>query len=98
MSYKDADDKYSITYSLVYKWTRAYIDKGPTALKYQKREPKLNSEIYERKLTEVENVKGFFGTLKTEMYYEKKFKTLEKLSEKIVGYINFYNKKDLRKD
>lgn len=28
MSHKDAADKYSITYALVYKWTRAYIDKG----------------------------------------------------------------------
>jgi transposase-like protein len=57
MSYKGAADKYSITYALVYKWTRAYIDKGPEALKYQKRGPKRKSEIDESNLTEVENLK-----------------------------------------
>ena len=45
MSYKDAADKFSITYALVYKWTRAYIDNGPEALKYQKRGPKSKSEM-----------------------------------------------------
>ncbi|MDR7871710.1 MAG: transposase [Tissierellaceae bacterium] len=57
MSYKDAVDKYSITYALVYKWTRAYIDKGPDALKYQKRGPKPKTEIDESNLTEVEKLK-----------------------------------------
>jgi transposase-like protein len=57
MSYKDAADKYSITYALVYKWTRDYINKGPEALKYQKRGPKSKSEIDENNLTEVEKLK-----------------------------------------
>jgi len=57
MSYKNAADKYSITYALVYKWTRAYIDKGPEALKYQKRGPKPKSEIDENNLTEMEKLK-----------------------------------------
>ena len=57
MSYKDAADKYSITYALVYKWTRDYIDKGPEALKYQKRGRKPKSEIDESSLTEVERLK-----------------------------------------
>ena len=57
ISYKDAADKYSITYALVYKWTRAYIDKGPESLKYQKRGPKPKSEIDESNLTEVEKLK-----------------------------------------
>lgn len=57
MSYKDAADKYSITYALVYKWTRTYIDKGPEALKYQKRGPKKKSEIDENSLTEVDRLK-----------------------------------------
>lgn len=42
-------------------------------------------------------MEGFFGTLKTEMYHGKKFKTLEKLKEKIVRYIKFYNEKRLQK-
>lgn len=57
MSYKDGADKYAITYALVYKWTRAYINKGPEALKYQKRGPKPKSEIDESNLTEVEKLK-----------------------------------------
>lgn len=57
MSYKDAADKYTITYALVYKWTRAYIDKGPEALKYQKCGPKSKPDIDESKLTEVEKLK-----------------------------------------
>lgn len=57
MGYKDAADKYSIPYALVYKWTRAYIDKGPEALQYQKRGPKRRSEIDESNLTEVEKLK-----------------------------------------
>jgi transposase-like protein len=57
MSYKDAADKFSITYALVYKWTRAYIDKGLEALKYQKRGPKPKSEINENNSTEVEKLK-----------------------------------------
>jgi transposase-like protein len=71
MSYKDAADKYSITYALVYKWTKAYIGKGPEALKYQKRGPKAKSEIDESNLTEVEK-------LKLELEKEK---TLRKRSE-----------------
>jgi transposase-like protein len=57
MSYKDAADKFSITYALVYKWTRSYIDKGPEVLKYQKRGPKSKSEIDKSNLTEVEKLK-----------------------------------------
>jgi transposase len=57
MSYKDAADKYAITYALVYRWTRAYIDKGPEALKHQKRGPKPKSKMDESKLTEVEKLK-----------------------------------------
>lgn len=57
MSYKDAADKYTINYALVYRWTKAYIDKGPEALEYQKRGPKPKSEIDESHLTEVEKLK-----------------------------------------
>lgn len=57
MSYKDAADMFSITYALVYKWTRAYIDKGPEALKYQKRGPKTKSEVDESNLTEIDKLK-----------------------------------------
>ncbi|QTL98828.1 DDE-type integrase/transposase/recombinase [Iocasia frigidifontis] len=35
-------------------------------------------------------MEGFFGLLKTEMFYGKKFKSLEELTEKIVEYIEFY--------
>lgn len=38
-------------------------------------------------------MEGFFGILKSEMFYEKKFKSLEELAEKIVEYIEFYNER-----
>ena len=42
-------------------------------------------------------MEGFFGILKTEMFYGKKFKTLEELKDKIVKYIKFYNEKRFQK-
>lgn len=57
MSYKDGADKFSLNYALVYKWTKAYIDKGPEALIYKKRGPKSKSEIDESSLTEVDKLK-----------------------------------------
>ncbi len=57
MSYTNAADKYSITYALVYKWTKSYIDKGSEALKYKKRGPKVISEIDKGNLTEVQKLK-----------------------------------------
>lgn len=42
-------------------------------------------------------MEGFFGTLKVEMYYGKKFKTLEELRGRIVEYIKFYNEKRFQK-
>jgi len=57
MNYKDAADKYSITYALVYKWTKQYIDKGEEGLKYNKRGPKAKSEVNESNLSEVEKLK-----------------------------------------
>lgn len=57
MSYKGAANKYSITYALVYKWTKAYLKNGEEALKYQKRGPKSKSEIDRNNLIEVEKLK-----------------------------------------
>lgn len=42
-------------------------------------------------------MEGFFGILKTEMFYGKEFKTLEELKGKIVEYIRFYNEKRFQK-
>ncbi len=36
-------------------------------------------------------MEGFFGILKSEMFYGKKYKSLDELAEKIVEYIEFYN-------
>lgn len=57
MSYKDAADKYSVTYALVYNWTKAYMSKGPEALKYKKRGPIPKSEVDESNLTEIQKLK-----------------------------------------
>lgn len=38
-----------------------------------------------------------FGTLKVEIFYEKTFKTIEELRERIIEYIKFYNEERLQK-
>ena len=57
MNYKDAANKYSVSYALVYKWTKAYMAEGPEALNYKKRGPKSKSEVDESNLTEIEKLK-----------------------------------------
>ena len=42
-------------------------------------------------------MEGFFGTLKTEMFYGKRFRSMEELITKINGYIKFYNEGRLQK-
>lgn len=42
-------------------------------------------------------MEGFWGTLKAEMYYLKKFNTYEELEQAIDEYIKFYNTKRLQK-
>lgn len=43
-------------------------------------------------------MEGFFGILKSEMFYGKKFKSFDELIEKIVEYIEFYNKRRFQKN
>jgi putative transposase len=42
-------------------------------------------------------MEGFFGILKTEMFYGKRFNSMENLIEKIKAYITFYNEKRFQK-
>lgn len=42
-------------------------------------------------------MEGFWGSLKSENYYLKKFETYEELELDIKEYINFYNTKRLQK-
>lgn len=42
-------------------------------------------------------MEGFWGTLKSEMYYLRKFDTYEELEQAINEYIEFYNTKRLQK-
>lgn len=42
-------------------------------------------------------MEGFWGTLKSEMYYLRKFDTYEELEQAINEYIKFYNTKRLQK-
>ncbi|WP_315077458.1 IS3 family transposase [uncultured Clostridium sp.] len=42
-------------------------------------------------------MEGFWGTLKSEMYYLRKFDTYEELEQAIDEYIDFYNTKGLQK-
>ncbi|MCU7615766.1 IS3 family transposase [Chryseobacterium sp. PBS4-4] len=41
-------------------------------------------------------IENFFGTLKSEMFYTKKFKTIEDLKKEIKEYINYYNNDRIR--
>lgn len=41
-------------------------------------------------------IENFFGTLKSEMFYTKKFKTVNELKKEIKEYINYYNNKRIR--
>ncbi|BBK78994.1 MULTISPECIES: IS3 family transposase [Clostridium] len=43
------------------------------------------------------SMEGFWGTLKSEMYYLRKFDTYEELEQAIDEYIDFYNTKRLQK-
>lgn len=43
-------------------------------------------------------MEGFWGILKSEMYYLSKFNTYEELEQAIHEYIEFYNKKRLQKN
>ena len=42
-------------------------------------------------------MEAFWGTLKSEMYYLRKFSTFEELEKAIDEYIKFYNTKRLQK-
>ncbi|MBD7910722.1 transposase [Clostridium sp. Sa3CVN1] len=42
-------------------------------------------------------MEGFWGILKSEMYYLRKFSTYEDLEQSIKNYIEFYNTKRLQK-
>ena len=41
-------------------------------------------------------IENFFGTLKSEMFYTKKFKTIDELKKEIKRYINYYNNDRIR--
>lgn len=41
-------------------------------------------------------IENFFGTLKSEMFYTKKFKTIDELKKEIKEYINYYNHERIR--
>lgn len=41
-------------------------------------------------------IENFFGTLKSEMFYTKKFKTIGELKKEIKEYINYYNHDRIR--
>jgi len=42
-------------------------------------------------------MEGFFGSLKTEMFYSKKFRSLDEVKAKIIEYIEFYNNRRFQK-
>lgn len=57
MNYKEAADKHTIKYALVYQWVKKYLKDGDKALEYKKRGPRTKSKIDESELSEVERLK-----------------------------------------
>jgi transposase-like protein len=57
MNYKEAANQYGVNYSLVYKWTKSYLEDGEESLQYKKRGPKEKSSINEFDLSEVEQLR-----------------------------------------
>jgi transposase-like protein len=57
MNYKEAADKYSVKYALVYQWVKKYLKDGDEGLKHKKRGPRAKSKIDESTLSEVERLK-----------------------------------------
>jgi transposase len=57
MDYKEAANRYSITYALIYKWTKAYLKDGEEALQYKKRGPKPPKPLKKQNLSEIERLK-----------------------------------------
>lgn len=57
MNYKNTAEQYGIKYALVYQWVRKYMKDGADALKQKKRGPKLQSEIDEDSLDDIEKLK-----------------------------------------
>ena len=41
-------------------------------------------------------IENFFGTLKSELFYIKKFRTIEELKTEIKHYINYYNNERIK--
>ena len=41
-------------------------------------------------------IENFFGILKSEMFYTKKFKSIEELKHEIIQYINYYNNERIK--
>jgi transposase-like protein len=64
LNYKDAAEKYSIKYALVYRWVKKYLKDGESSLEYKKRGPKEITKINEAELDEI-------GRLKLELERER---------------------------
>lgn len=43
-------------------------------------------------------MEGFFGTLKSEIFYDRSFKSMDELIQKIKNYIRFYNEQRFQKN
>lgn len=49
-----------------------------------------------RKLPNNAIIENFFGTLKLEMFYTEKIKSIEQLKQKIEGYFFYYNNERIK--
>jgi transposase-like protein len=86
MNYKEAAERYGVTYALVYKWTKSYLDGGEEALEYKKRGPKPPDPNKKHNLSEVEK-------LKQELEKEKALRKMRELEIEILKKKQDFEKK-----
>lgn len=64
LNYKDAAEKYSVKYALIYQWVKKYLSNNESSLEYKKRGPKGISKLDETELDDI-------GKLKLELERER---------------------------
>ena len=99
-----------LVFSMFDKAIERYPDAKP--IFHSDRGFQYTSKIFKSKIEETEMIQsmsrvgkcidngpmeGFFGILKSEMFYGKKFQSYEELIERIIEYIKFYNEKRFQK-
>lgn len=103
-NYAETAEKYKVSYQQVYSWIKKYPDVNP--IFHSDRGFQYASKNFKKKLDDagmtqsmsrisrcIDNgpMEAFWGMLKSEMYYLKKFNSYSELETAIIEYIDYYN-------